>query len=114
MRRHISHRFSLSFALLLAAVPSSGAPPANTVRLYVFDCGRLKSGNPGVLLERGVKVTDMSVEAFLIVHPKGTLLWDSGVIPDELVVPTGTTEARATVRTTIKGQLDIIGYKPED
>src|SRR6185437_10876344 len=56
----------------------------------------------------------MSVEAFLIVHPKGTLLWDSGVIPDELVVPTGTTEARATVHTTIKGQLAQIGYKPAD
>ena len=53
----------------------------------MFDCGRLKSGNPAPLLERGVKTTDMSVEAFLIVHPRGTLLWDAGVIPDELVVP---------------------------
>lgn len=62
----------------------------------------------------GVKTTDMSVAAFLIVHPKGTLLWDSGVIPDELVKPEGTTEARATVHTTVKGQLAAIGYKPSD
>ena len=99
---------------LLAAAQLIAAPPVTSLRLYVLDCGRLKSGNPSVLLERGVKVTDMSVEAFLIVHPKGTLLWDSGVIPDELVQPSGTTEARATVHTTIKGQLAQIGYKPED
>jgi glyoxylase-like metal-dependent hydrolase (beta-lactamase superfamily II) len=85
-----------------------------SLRLYVFDCGHLKSGNPQVLLDRGVKVTDMSVEAFLIVHPRGTLLWDAGVIPDELVRPDGTVEARATVHTTIKDQLAAIGYKPAD
>jgi hypothetical protein len=28
-------------------------------------------------------VTDMSVTAYLIVHPRGTLLWDAGTIPDE-------------------------------
>jgi len=88
------------------------ASPA--IKLYVFDCGRLKAANPGILLERGVTVTDMSVAAFLIVHPRGTVLWDSGVIPDELVKPEGTVEARATVKKTLKGQLAEIGYKPSD
>lgn len=90
------------------------APAVRSVRLYVFDCGHLKSGNPAPLLERGVTTTDMSVAAFLIVHPRGTLLWDAGVIPDELIQPGGTTEARATVTTTIKGQLAEIGYQPKD
>jgi glyoxylase-like metal-dependent hydrolase (beta-lactamase superfamily II) len=107
-------RRSLLALLALAALPLVAQQPVQSVRLYVFDCGHLKSGNPQVLLDRGVKVTDMSVAAFLIVHPKGTLLWDSGVIPDELVTPTGTTEARATVHTTVKGQLAAIGYKPSD
>ncbi len=107
-------RRSAIAAVFLTALALRAQPPVESVRLYVFDAGRLKSGNPAVLLERGVKTTDMSVEAFLIVHPKGTLLWDAGVIPDELVVPTGTTEARATVHTTIKGQLAAIGYKPSD
>jgi N-acyl homoserine lactone hydrolase len=103
-------RWILCATLAIASLASAKAQ----IRLYVFDCGRLKSGNPAVLLERGVTTTDMSVEAFLIVHPKGTLLWDAGVIPDELVQPSGTTEARATVHTTIKGQLAQIGYKPAD
>jgi len=101
-------------ALFLTALPAIAQQTVKSVRLYVFDCGRLKSGNPAPLLERGVTTTDMSVEAFLIVHPRGTLLWDAGVIPDELVKPEGTVEARATVHTTLKGQLAAIGYKPAD
>ena len=108
-----------SRAWFLAALVGCGlafaAPPAPpSVRIYVLDCGRLKSGNPSVLLERGVTTTDMSVLAYLIVHPRGTLLWDTGVIPDELVRPEGTTEARATVHTTVRGQLAAIGYQPSD
>src|SRR2546421_7566280 len=104
------------FLTILAGVftwsPIAQAPAS--VKLYVFDCGTLKSGNPGVLLERGVTTTDMSVAAYLIVHPRGTLLWDTGVIPDELIQPGGTTEARATVHKTLKAQLAEIGYKPSD
>ena len=112
------NRRSILAALFLIALPgvaqNAAQQKVTSVRLYVFDCGRLKSGNPAPLLERGVTTTDMSVEAFLIVHPRGTLLWDAGVIPDELVKPEGTVEARATVHTTLKGQLTAIGYKPAD
>jgi len=100
------------FAGFFAVTPAAQAPPA--VKLYIFDCGTLKSGNPDVLLARGVTTTDMSVTAYLIVHPRGTLLWDTGVIPDELIQPGGTTEARATVHKTVRGQLAEIGYKPAD
>lgn len=86
----------------------------DALRLYVFDCGRLKSANPQLLLARGVTVTDMSVTAYFIVHPRGTLLWDACMIPDELIKPEGTTEARGTAHKTLKGQLAEIGYKPAD
>ena len=99
-------------ATVLAWSPTAQAPAS--VKLYIFDCGTLKSGNPDVLLARGVTTTDMSVAAYLIVHPRGTLLWDSGVIPDELIQPGGTTEARATVHKTLRSQLAEVGYKPSD
>src|ERR1700722_10220180 len=123
---HAEMHYSFPRRVLLAATLlfCAGTGPAlralsppkevKSVRLYVFDCGRLKSGNPTALTERGVTITDMSVAAYLIVHPRGTLLWDSGVIPDELVRPEGTVEARATVRTTLQGQLAAIGYRPSD
>src|SRR5213594_2349970 len=104
------------FATLLAGVftwsPVAQAPAS--VKLYIFDCGHLKSGNPDVLTARGVTTTDMSVAAYLIVHPRGTLLWDTGVIPDELVQPGGTTSFRASVLKTLRGQLAEIGYKASD
>src|SRR6266446_5896569 len=105
---------NVAAALFLAILMPLATAQPRSVRLYVFDCGRLKSGNPEPLLQRGVTTTDMSVAAFLIVHPRGTLLWDAGVIPDELVKPGGTTDFRATVTRTIKGQLAEIGYKPSD
>jgi N-acyl homoserine lactone hydrolase len=90
------------------------SPSTLSIRLYVFDMGTLKSANPQPLLDRGITVTDMSVSAYLVVHPKGLLLFDTGVIPDELIKPEGTTEARATVHKTLAGQLTEIGYKPSD
>jgi glyoxylase-like metal-dependent hydrolase (beta-lactamase superfamily II) len=96
------------------AVGQKQGQAVSSVKLYVFDCGRLKSGNPQPLLDRGITTTDMSVAAYLVVHPGGTLVWDTGVIADELVKPEGTTEARATVHKTLIGQLAEIGYKPGD
>jgi N-acyl homoserine lactone hydrolase len=103
-------------ATLAVAGTTSGAKAqaAPEVKLYVFDLGTLKSRNPQPLLDRGVTVTDMSVVAYLIVHPRGTLVWDTGTMPDELVKPGGTTIATATVAKTLSGQLAEIGYKPAD
>src|SRR5256885_2243658 len=96
------------------AQAQSSAQPVPAVRLYVLDCGSLKSGNPEPLLARGVTITDMSVACYLVAHPRGTLLWDAGTIPDELIKPGGATVVRATVHKTLSGQLAEIGYKPAD
>jgi N-acyl homoserine lactone hydrolase len=108
--------FTKLFVSILAAffASSPAVQSQPSVKLYIFDCGTLKRGNPDVLLARGVTTTDMSVTAYLIVHPRGTLLWDTGVIPDELIQPGGTTEARATVHKTLRSQLAEIGVKPSD
>jgi N-acyl homoserine lactone hydrolase len=99
---------------LAAPAQQTPAQPAPAIKLYIFDLGQLKSANPQPLLDRGVTVTDMSVVAYLIVHPRGTLLWDTGTIPDDQVKPGGTTIARATLHKTLSGQLAEIGYKPAD
>ena len=110
---------AFAFALLMVsalfgATTTRAEAPTPGVKLYIFDLGWLKARDPKVLTDRGVTVTDMSVVAYLIVHPRGTLLWDSGTIPDTLVKPEGTTVARATVYKTLAGQLAEIGYKPSD
>jgi N-acyl homoserine lactone hydrolase len=52
------------------------------------------------------------VPCYLVVHPKGTLMWDVGVIPDAQV--NGTTQGVSTVTKTLRSQMAEIGYKPED
>jgi N-acyl homoserine lactone hydrolase len=74
--------------VVAASVPLCGAQkiaaPVTSLRVYLFDCGLIKGEDPLAYgLNKGdVKNPDMVVPCYLIVHPKGTLMWDVGVIPD--------------------------------
>lgn len=88
-------------------VPSVLAQQAITsLRLYVLDCGDLGGNNP------------LAVPVYLIVHPRGTLLWEAGTLPDSLVESGGSTEKllpnirRARTSKTLKSQLAEVGYPP--
>jgi glyoxylase-like metal-dependent hydrolase (beta-lactamase superfamily II) len=110
--------------LLLGVAPilASGAPPVaptKSVRLYVIDCGVLLYND----LQRfgykkgEISPTNLSNGCYLIVHPmKGTLIWDTGVVPDNLwkdeKAPPKKEYAEGTI--PLKKQLEQIGYEPED
>src|ERR1700732_5457633 len=74
--------------------------PPRSVRLYVFDCGVLHNADMGRfnLKKEDVSTTDMSIACFLIAHPKGNLIWDTGAIPDDSWKPAG---LRVTVHVTL-------------
>jgi N-acyl homoserine lactone hydrolase len=108
------------------SVPRSVRPP-RSVRLYVFDCGTLHIADPERfrLKKEDLATTDMSVACFLVTHPKGTLIWDTGVVPDSAWIPTGNPTTQhivlpdlqqrdATVVKPLKGQLAELGYSPSD
>ncbi len=61
------------------------------VRLYIFDCGILENIDTKRfgLNKEEVAVNRLSVPCFLVVHPKGTLIWDAGMVPDLAWKPTG-------------------------
>jgi N-acyl homoserine lactone hydrolase len=103
---------------LLLAVSAYGAQPPKSVRLYVFDCGSLNIPDPERYnLTRADIVTNMmSVPCFLVAHPKGSLIWDTGVIPDGELKPDGTpvTQGNATVSRALKPQMAAVGYAPAD
>jgi N-acyl homoserine lactone hydrolase len=98
--------------------------PAASVRLYVFDGGTLESDPARYrLTKEDVGTTQLSVAAYLIVHPKGVLLWDTAAVPDDSWQPTGSPtqqrlvlpdgqERRVTLRTPLKAQLTASGYSP--
>jgi glyoxylase-like metal-dependent hydrolase (beta-lactamase superfamily II) len=101
--------------------------PPTSVRVYVFDCGKLESADPSrfSLKREEMATTDMSVACYLVVHPRGTLMWDVGAVPDgdvtspgtatryHIVLPNGN-ERFVTTTQTLKTQLAAIGYAPGD
>ena len=122
----MSHHKLFSIAIPLAFVLTTAAPfadaktpkPPKTVRLYVFDNGVIKGLDPALFHFKAEELatTEMVVCSYLIVHPKGTLMWDSGAIPDADLKSDGSpvTQARFTATKTLKSQLAAIGYAPQD
>jgi N-acyl homoserine lactone hydrolase len=117
-------------ARVYAQAPSSAShkpKPPRTVRLYVFDCGVLHNSDMGRfnLKNEDVATSDMSMACFLIAHPKGNIIWDTGAIPDDSWTPTGKMVTQhvtlpdgqqrdADVDKSLRGQLAEIGYSPAD
>jgi N-acyl homoserine lactone hydrolase len=139
MRRNVIRWFLVAaVAALLFSFPTIGgaqtassaqhkAQPPHSVRLYVFDCGVLHNADMGRfnLKAEDVATTDMSMGCFLIAHPKGNLIWDTGAIPDDSWTPNGRMTTQhvtlpdgqkrdADVDKTLRGQLTEIGYSPSD
>jgi len=117
---------SLVVVLPLASQSRPSPRPPQTVRLYVLDGGTLESDPTRYrLTKEEVAATQLSVTAFLIVHPKGTVMWDTGAIADDSWTPSGKPvarrlvlssgqERRVTLRQTMKAQLAAIGYAPSN
>ena len=109
----------LALALMLVIVPAAlaqrTAKPPKSVRLYVFDCGSLSMSDPptfGFTKEEIGEKQPFAVPCYLVVHPKGTLMWEAGLIPDSQV--NGNTQGISTVKKTLKSQLAAVGYSAAD
>src|SRR5579864_3278232 len=98
----------------IAPLPTVTAP-----RLYVIDCGTLVYNRPEDynLTREQVADTNMSVPCFLVIHPRGILLFDTG-LSDRLVgrplwenVDAGYGQIKFN---TLLGQLADIGVTPAD
>jgi len=93
------------------------APP-RSLRLYVLDCGKITvAGGSSMGFKPGELATaNMVTPCFLIVHPRGTMMWDTGEIPDS-AFRNGVTPQTAgafTVDRPLLPQLAAIGYTPAD
>jgi glyoxylase-like metal-dependent hydrolase (beta-lactamase superfamily II) len=108
------------------AVPAAGWQAAPAIRLYVLDGGILES-DPGRynLTKEDVGETRLSVAAYLIVHPRGRLLWDTGAVPDREWTPTGQpvvqkltladgSGRQVTIQSPLVAQLRAAGSTPAD
>ena len=118
---------SLADVQLGARQASAKPQPPKSARLYVFDCGLINVNRAGTerykVTPEEVGETRFSVPCFLVVHPKGTLMWELGVLPDDTVEarargeqgnPTATSASVVTVPRTLRSHLADLGYRPED
>src|ERR1700676_221883 len=114
-----------SFLPLLALMYASGAvsqqaqaQAPKSLRLYVFYGGSLNipDTSPYRLKKEDLATTYMSVACFLVVHPRGTLMWDAGAVPDSAFKPSGGpgTIRYATAMKPLGAQLAEVGYTPPD
>jgi N-acyl homoserine lactone hydrolase len=94
-------------------------PRVTSPRLYVIDCGTLIFNRPEDynLTRDEVADTNMPVPCFLVIHPKGLLLFDTG-LSDRLVgrpVYENVVFGYGQIKfDTLKGQLADIGVSPAD
>lgn len=109
-----------AFFAIDSAVAQVRAPE---LRLYVLDCGTIIYNNPETynLTRQEVINTNMSDPCYLVVHPRGSLLFDSG-LPDSAVgkpfneaplsgrPPTNSATYFMLVTKTLKSQLAQIGF----
>ena len=89
-----------------------------SVRLYIFDCGVIHTTNGDAysLKKEEMASTEMSIPCILVAHPKGTLMWDNGDIPDR-AFPAGGGRASSGVVTQdapLLPQMAAVGYAPGD
>ncbi len=104
--------------LAAAAISATHPKPPKSLRLYIFDCGTIHTtnGDSYSLKKEEMGSTEMSIPCFLIVHPKGALMWDNGDIADS-AFPPGGGPAKVGVVTQDKPllpQLAAVGYTPAD
>ena len=111
------NRLALLLALCGVFTQVPAAEPA--IKLYALDCGRAQfedlapfsdtgeyDGHPGTLM----------APCFLIRHPKGDMLWESG-LGDRYAEPAGGTQLplfRAIVDRTVASQLQQLGLSFDD
>ena len=105
----------LPFATLAQQQKKPAAP--KSMRLYILDCGDITGvGEVQFGFKQGqLADSRMVTPCYLVVHPRGTLMWDTGEIPDtDFKAPGPTKQGAYTITRPLLPQLAALGYTPAD
>jgi N-acyl homoserine lactone hydrolase len=113
----------LSFiALAACGQPAEQAPAAPAVQLYAMNCGNAEFGDVGMFADDGSmngQSRTLVVPCYLIRHPSGDLIWDTG-FPDAIAaMPGGRMElpqmgATVVMPVSLQAQLQQLNLTPAD
>ena len=116
------HWLGGALAIVAFAVSSAeaqrAAPAPTSPRIYVLENGTI-SGLDAALFNfrrEELQQVDFVNMAYLIVHPRGTLMFDAGAVPDSHFKGDGTPVVEGVVTATkpVLPQLVAAGYAPRD
>lgn len=110
-----------SLLLVLANASAQAVEPVSDLRLYAMECGQIAIKNATLFSDTGDydgKSLNAVDACYLIQHPKGTLLWDTG-LNDKIGETPGGVEAgggnfHLTVTRPLLPQLAQVGVTPEN
>lgn len=125
LRTTLRHALAAVAALAATIAVHAQPGPVTSPRLYVLDGGVLASETARYrLTDADVEEVSLSIASFLIVHPRGVLMWDAGAVADhERNVPIGAQqrlvrrdnqERFVALGPTLVSQLAAAGYTPAD
>ena len=104
----------------LFAPGAAHAAAASELRLYILDCGTIAPMDPKLF---GLTASEIHSDGsfvspcYLVVHPKGTLIWDVGQVPDAAIADDGTEavlQGLLKAKRRLAPQLAALGFKPSD
>ena len=109
----------IAFGLIASLTATAQTPTAASPRIYVFDNGAIKGLDPALFnfTRDELKEVDFVNASYLVVHPSGTLMFDSGGIPDSAFAGhegTTVTEGVMSASKPLLPQLASAGYEPAD
>lgn len=107
----------LFFALATSA--AAGTKQPDWVKLYTFDCGRVTVADKDIYSDGGEyegQSVDLVAPCFLVRHPRGDLMWDTGVSDTLAGREDGFTAGIFAyhVEQTVESQLAQIGVTPDE
>jgi glyoxylase-like metal-dependent hydrolase (beta-lactamase superfamily II) len=121
-----SRRVACALLLFLFALPGAAllgraeARPPAQLRLYVLDCGTIAPMDPklfSLTAEEVKREVVFVTPCYLVTHPRGTLLWDVGQVPDAHIPDNGTEvteQGLLKAKRRLVPQLAALGVRPRD
>jgi glyoxylase-like metal-dependent hydrolase (beta-lactamase superfamily II) len=105
-------------ALAVSCSDQGSAPAPASPRIYVFENGTISGLDPALFNFKREELgqLDFVNTAYLIVHPRGTVMVDSGAVPDSHFTADGAPVVEGVVTATkpVLPQLEAAGYEPSD
>ena len=118
IRRVVFTLATVAVAIATLAAAQQRPAPVKSVRLYVFENGSIRGLDPKLFnfTREELKEVDFTNTSYLIVHPRGTLMFDAGAVEDSHFKADGApvTEGIMTATKPLLPQLASAGYTPSD